>query len=191
MIPVIDYARLARAVRFYDSQCGYRYIEVPWMVSQYATRVTLPQDVYSTQALGRGHLSDLVGSAEQSFIQLMLDGTLPLGRYVALTPCWREETVYNELYRPYFMKVELIHVGGQGEGDIARVMEDAYTFFVRELPTMAEELAYVPQGGTAIDINLNGIEIGSYGDRQHEGLRWVYGTGVAEPRFSVAKRSMV
>ena len=36
------------------------------------------------------------------------------------------------------------------------------------------------------DIVLNGIEVGSYGIRQHENLRWIYGTGIAEPRFSTA-----
>jgi len=34
------------------------------------------------------------------------------------------------------------------------------------------------------DLNLYGQEIGSYGIRKLGGHHWVYGTGLAEPRFS-------
>jgi hypothetical protein len=36
------------------------------------------------------------------------------------------------------------------------------------------------------DININGIEVGSYGFREIGDFMWVYGTGLAEPRFSQA-----
>ena len=36
------------------------------------------------------------------------------------------------------------------------------------------------------DLMINGIEVGSYGLRMGNGYEWVYGTGLAEPRFSVA-----
>jgi hypothetical protein len=39
------------------------------------------------------------------------------------------------------------------------------------------------------DIELNGIEIGSYGWRQNQDIIWAYGTGLAEPRFSIANQS--
>jgi hypothetical protein len=34
------------------------------------------------------------------------------------------------------------------------------------------------------DLTLGGEEIGSYGYRTFEGHQWVYGTGLAEPRFT-------
>ena len=34
------------------------------------------------------------------------------------------------------------------------------------------------------DITADGIELGSYGVRECEFVRWIYGTGLAEPRFS-------
>jgi hypothetical protein len=30
----------------------------------------------------------------------------------------------------------------------------------------------------------NGFELGSYGVRQYHDITWIYGTGIAEPRFS-------
>ena len=33
--------------------------------------------------------------------------------------------------------------------------------------------------------SCNGIELGSYGIREFAGFRWIYGTGVAEPRLSL------
>ena len=37
-----------------------------------------------------------------------------------------------------------------------------------------------------LDIELNGIEIGSYGYRSYKDFHWIYGTALAEPRFSLA-----
>jgi hypothetical protein len=34
----------------------------------------------------------------------------------------------------------------------------------------------------------NDIEIGSYGMREYENFKWIYGTGMAEPRFSKARK---
>ena len=34
------------------------------------------------------------------------------------------------------------------------------------------------------DITINGEELGSYGIRKCEFLKWIYGTGCAEPRLS-------
>jgi hypothetical protein len=33
-----------------------------------------------------------------------------------------------------------------------------------------------------------GIELGSYGIREHDNLKWVFGTGLAEPRLSKVLR---
>ena len=37
------------------------------------------------------------------------------------------------------------------------------------------------------DLEYNGIEIGSYGIRSCEYLKWIYATGLAEPRMTIIK----
>ena len=37
------------------------------------------------------------------------------------------------------------------------------------------------------DLMMGGVEIGSYGERATQSNAWIYGTGIALPRFSVAK----
>lgn len=204
-MPDINWGRIGRAVAFYTNR-GYTYLEVPWIVEAESTEVTLPAHAKALKAVN--HLSyrvdgvqfplnvvhshgDLVGSAEQSFIQLMREGRLPQGHYVAVSPCFRIEPEYNERYQPYFMKVELINVGGIGEIDVDAVTEDALSFFRSEMSDEdSEAFECVLQDGTAMDIELAGIEIGSYGEREWENFRWVYGTGLAEPRFSVARNAL-
>ncbi len=39
------------------------------------------------------------------------------------------------------------------------------------------------------DLEVNGIEVGSYGFRQSGGRRWACATGLALPRFDVARHS--
>jgi hypothetical protein len=37
-----------------------------------------------------------------------------------------------------------------------------------------------------MDLEINGIEVGSYSRRSFGGISWTCGTGLAEPRFSMA-----
>lgn len=180
--PRINWQRVARAVAYYTA-IGYQYVEAPWIVGEEALAATLPP--------GRTGLrtqdGPLVGSAEQSFLQLMLDGQLSAGRYVAASPCFRDDEV-DELHQRTFFKVELIWVlaAEQSAADLVdQTVRDATDFFHQIAP--AGSLAR-PQVGTGVDIELGGVEIGSYGCRQYRGHRWVYGTGLAEPRFSVARK---
>lgn len=173
---------IARALDVYTSRFDYRYIEVPWIVSDEAVGVTLPP--------GRSGLrcedGPLVGSAEQSFIQLMFDGTLKPGRYVAASPCFRDDDV-DELHGRYFFKVELIefaHTRIEDWGDaVERVAQEALSFYRSTYDGRDAGIVPTAQG---LDIELRGIELGSYGYRTYKDFAWVYGTGFAEPRFSYA-----
>lgn len=197
--PRIDYARIGRAVTYYRTR-GYTYLEVPWIVEHESTKVTLPVAAKAMATYcGPAYEGDLVGSAEQSFIQLLRRDQLAPGKYVAVSPCFRHEAVYNDRYQPYFMKVELIAVLPPGQ-DIARgakevlvydmLATDAFEFFSSELTEEQESfLQYEPQDALATDIELAGIEVGSYGYREWLDHRWIYGTGLAEPRFSVARKA--
>jgi hypothetical protein len=99
----IDWSLLGRALDFYKA-LGYKYIEVPWLVRNEVTEVTRHEGAENFGVPA----GDLVGSAEQSFIQMMMDGQLPPGRYCTISPCFRDEPVLDDLHQKHFMKLELI-----------------------------------------------------------------------------------
>jgi len=206
----VNYANLARALEFYQER-GYVYLDdVPWTVfhgAYYATKPDGAKDVriFNDSRDLRNHLDDspvqftieshderfLVASAEQSFIQMMIDGQT-IKRAIAITPCHRAEPRVDTLHRPYFMKAELINAQDVDEGHLVHMIHDACAFFeqffsvrvVRTTPTLLDEPSY--------DIVEKGsrFELGSYGIRRMEiagkKLDWIYGTACAEPRLSTA-----
>jgi len=179
----IDYRKISLALDFYESR-GYQRVKVPWVVSPKAEMITGRDFPAVASDLGYH-----VASAEQSFLQMILDGRLPVGKFVACTPCYRDEqeTEYSE---KWFLKVELINYLGfdrtkNPEKSVKEILADAKNFLRKYLPAKAEK--------TDIGFDLvspDGIELGSYGWRRYGGFSWVYGTGLAEPRFSqcLAKR---
>lgn len=194
----VDYQLLSRAVSFYG-QRGFKQIPVPYLVSTEAILATCPGDkgAFATK------YGELVGSAEQSFIQMMLDGTLPPGRYQAITPCFRDEPVLDELHHQHFMKLELIDTRtGTTEFDYVEkafsMREKAYAFFHHEgrasdientkHKVLIERRAKGPKrAGYQVDTDLyskTGLQLGSYGIREYRGHKWIFGTGCAEPRCS-------
>ena len=172
---MIDHSKIAAAEAYYE-QCGYQKIDVPWVIEREAYSATFPEHAFPFFTLG----GFLPASGEQSFIQLMLEGKLPPGKYQCTTPCFRDEATYDELHLPYFYKVELIEVNRPNRylGD---VLEVAHTFLSRYC-----ELKIVPISTEQMDIVelSSGIELGSYGKREFKDFSWLYGTGMAEPRLS-------
>lgn len=170
---------LARAEAHYEG-LGYIQRAVPWIVSDAAYCSTKPDGVLSYETIG-GYL---VGSAEQAFLQLLLQGE-ELGRHQALTPCFRNE-VHDEQHLPYFMKLELFDGIDVNRNGLERMVEAALSYYSPLLPV---EVVAVENGALDI-VSREGIELGSYGIRtmRFEGrdLSWVYGTGCAEPRLTQA-----
>lgn len=175
---MIDHTKIAAAEAFYES-AGFRKVDVPWVVQREAYCATLPEHVLPFFTLG----GFLPASGEQSFIQLMIDGQLPEGKYQCTTPCFRDEPKYDELHLPYFYKVELIEVTAQAKSWIP-LAELACVFFSRYCET---EIAYgkvLPfEENDVVEMSTQ-IELGSYGRRQYNNFMWSYGTGLAEPRLS-------
>jgi hypothetical protein len=68
---------------------------------------------------------------------------------------------------------------------LQRISASAWNFF----QTLTTGHLNIVQTEIGHDIELNSIEIGSYGWRQHRDIIWAYGTGLAEPRFSIANQS--
>lgn len=185
----IHWGNIAKAVEFYRG-AGFEYIEVPWIVPERDVAVTLPTGKESVKT----QLGTLVGSAEQSFICLMRNKLLVQARYVAATPCFRDEQV-DDLHKVYFFKVELIERVSPDlpqdsvQKSVMAMASTALEFF-KSLPGGKRSLIKPTSEG--LDITLDGTELGSYGFRTFEHQEnytttkyaWVYGTGYADPRFS-------
>lgn len=179
----IDYRLIDEAQRFYAER-GWQYIDVPWIVDQESVFFTVPDN-------SRVHSLDeywgnaaLVGSAEQSFIQLMENSIDDpknwfSGKYQTVTPCFRDEKEHNDFTRPYFMKLELFD--NTDILGLSKMVEEANQFLSRYIDT---KIVKTDTGYDIIDSEM-GIELGSYGIRTIKRYgRYLYGTGLAEPRYS-------
>lgn len=195
----VNWEFLSKAIDFYKTK-GYQYIEVPWMVPMSTIMITCPYEDLAYKLVDVSTDPDgLVGSAEQSFMHLSLTGQLAKGKYVTCSPCFRKEPTVDFWHQTQFMKVELFDTittpSEVDDSETLTMVEQALEFFESigvpkddgrynyfQLHTVATPIGY--------DIELLGVEIGSYGVRTHKDLTWIYGTGIAEPRFSSAKRTL-
>ena len=188
MTSSISYRKVGKAIKRYE-KLGYSYVDTPWTVSEKAIRATLPTDRHGFSLIsplingGR-----LVGSAEQGFIQLMIDQAIRPGRYVTAGPCFRDEPVVDDHHQYSFFKVELINLNYRvcGFNDdhvlgMARHAMDVVNHLYGRLP----ELKSTSEG---YDLVVDEVEIGSYGIRTFAGFEWVYGTGLALPRTPQAMK---
>jgi len=177
----IDWTLIGKAIQYYTDN-KYNYKEVPWMVQKEAINTTIPTGKlpFFITHPNMPVTKMLVGSAEQSFIQTMLDGNLSKGKYCAATPCFRDDII-DKWHQLYFFKVELIEV----EPDFKSVFEMMYCAktFMEELGNCKIDIIKTNEG---YDLKLQGIEVGSYGYRKTNDFSWIYGTGLALPRFSQA-----
>lgn len=195
----IDWGMLADANDYYGK--FYDYMELPYMVPRKVSKITAPP--HSSFDIDMQDRS-LVGSGEQSFLFLIENGIRPLDggmrqlRFLdmtpmyGITPCFRREHE-DELHQKQFMKLELFqafenpkkfHEINEIQNSVTRMISKAQTFFHQHgVDTIIETTRY----GKDI-MTPEGIELGSYGTRQTKDFTWNYGTGLALPRFSIAKR---
>jgi hypothetical protein len=179
----VDWRLLADAMSFFKGE-GYEEVDLPWLAPLDVLAVTCPDRLRVLDVPGLWG-QGLVGSAEQSFIAADLDGTLGKGRFVACTPCFRNEPTVSETHRIGFMKVELYANLDQPHLEAGRMLGLARRFMESE----CGRTVLVEETGDGHDLTLGGIEVGSFGFRRARGIEWAYGTGIAEPRFSVARRA--
>lgn len=174
---MINYQIIADSVAFYINQ-GFSYMETPWLIDKAADDATrLPHGtIYEVNGNKR-----LPASGEQSFINMMLLGQLPTGKYVTVTPCFRDDDV-DLIHKKWFLKTELIITDLSAFYPNLKCMVAAKNFFSKQgIPYNDIETVKTKNGH---DLIYKDIELGSYGYREYGNLKWVYGTGVAEPRFS-------
>lgn len=168
---LINYQLLAQAIQFYK-QHNFQEIQVPWIVSEESINITKPPNKQSFPLLNKF----LVGSAEQSFLEIKP----PKGTYQATTPCFRDEII-DELHHNYFIKTELIETQPNNpKYALEHILSTANKFFQQYQQT------HIIKTTEGYDININNIEVGSYGIRNTKDFTWIYGTGIALPRLSQA-----
>lgn len=175
--PLIDYRKISHAQQFYSEQ-GFVEIAVPWILEKEAYLSTAPADriLFSTPY---GYLN---ASGEQSFIQLMLQGT-SLSKNFCITSCFRSEPVLDRLHQLYFVKLELIDTDVSFE-NLRKMISTAQMFLQNYV-----SVTCVQTGNQSFDLvdAVHGIELGSYGIRSYKHLQWIYGTGLALPRLDIIK----
>jgi hypothetical protein len=165
-------------------------VETPWLVSKATSDITKPIGAMDYTVSYAGKSKVFVASGEQGFLYNINKGFLPTGKFQTITPCMRYET-FDDYHQKYFMKNELIYILEPLEYtqdhvniEIVRMM----SMVVETLSTISgideERFQIVDTGEMSSDIELDGIEIGSYGYRMCAFAHWIYGTGIAEPRFS-------
>jgi len=178
MNTLIDYRKIAKAISYYEAR-GYQYIEVPWAVSEQALNITRPAGT----ALYPYEDKLLVASAEQSFFEMIIRNELEKGKYITVTPCFREESEINDFTRKYFVKAELIDTIQPTLLSLERTVNMAVDFFKLFIDTVE-----VVQIGDTYDIQGGGIELGSYGIRNNKLVGdLIYATACAEPRLSAVQ----
>lgn len=173
---MIDFKILNDSVVYYEKM-GFKRLETPWTVSEKVDSITRPADRIAFQL--KHNDKCLVASGEQSFLYLLIKDFIPAGKYQTVTPCFRFEP-FDPYHTKYFMKNELIITDNVNTRALIRMVEEAMTFYQPYFKTKLD-LVTTKEG---FDIEVGGHELGSYGIRQHEYLKWVYGTGCAEPRMS-------
>jgi seryl-tRNA synthetase len=176
---MVSTSKVDKAIQYYSQ--WYTMIDVPMVVdldvSTHTTPISKAQQYHS-----KGKV--YIASAEQSFLQLHKDGNLPTGKYMALTPCYRDE-VTDSIHLKVFLKLELISVAPDGSiyEELSKVAGAAFEFFSKYLPV---RYLKTKEGVDIISV-VGGYELGSYGIRNTlNGCCYVYGTGIAEPRLSTA-----
>lgn len=177
--PLVDYGKFAEAKEYYETQ-GFEEIAVPWVLEYESYNATRPPNRKEFYVLG-GYMN---ASGEQGFLELMMRGK-KVGRQMCITACFREEPVLDGLHHRYFMKLELIDTDVSLE-NLHSIITIAQGFFDRYLPLEAKtKVIPMDEKGETFDIvdDRLGMELGSYGIREHEGYRWIYATGLALPRL--------
>lgn len=180
----IDWVLLGKASEFYSSM-GYVQVETPWMLPLSYMVGTKPHSDPSFQTssgLFSNQPHELVGSAEQGFGYWLAHNQLIEGRYFSVSPCFRVEQ-FDQRHKPWFMKLELFIYSSNEEqlnSELFAMIDQCMAFFKANSSNSLELVQY----GDSYDIEMHGVELGSYGIRDSNYGRYVYGTGLALPRFN-------
>lgn len=174
---MINYNLIDQSIQFYQKN-HFDRIESPWTVSVEIDDLTRPKDKIPFEL--KHNNKRLVASGEQSFLYLYLKDFLPKGQFQTITPCFRYEE-FDFLHTKYFIKNELIKTDKVDDYECEKMIDMAFNFFSSYFE---KSKLSITKADTGFDIEVNGYELGSYGIRESKFLKWIYGTGCAEPRLS-------
>lgn len=172
---MIDYKLLDDSIKYYEAH-GFRRIESPWLVTDAVDSITRPPDV--APFIVETKKKNLIASGEQAFLYLYLKEYLPLGKFQTTTPCFRNDS-FDFTHTKYFMKNELIQTDITTINELDEIVETSLRFFEKYFNGL-----WVNNTPEGYDIMIDDYELGSYGIRECEFLKWIYGTACAEPRTS-------
>lgn len=187
---LFDFHLIEQALKFYENR-GFTRIEVPWLVNKNVALTTIPKDkAYNAKRIENDGRC-VIGSAEQGFLQLEVDGLIDHSKkYVSMSPCIRLGDI-DENHREQFYKIELSAITKNQSHAISlanHFMSKANELFSTLLKT--EKIYRQSQSLTMTDLMYEDLELGSYGYRQLEnGTYLVYGTGLALPRLLMTNQS--
>lgn len=179
----INWQAISESILYYQD-VGYQYTETPWIVPNEISQSTFEGPV-ATITLDNKNKGDLVGSAEQGFIHLINENKITPGKYVSAGPCFRLSENIDRIHQEYFFKVELVHILNNEEPK--PMLEIMTQQAINALTGLSMYPPTIIETDIGLDIEINGIEVGSYGIRTFKNFSWVYGTGIAEPRFSISQ----
>jgi seryl-tRNA synthetase len=174
---MINYKLLENSIEYYSSN-GFTRVETPWLVTEAVDSITRPVDAIPYIVTNKN--KNLIASGEQGFLYLYLKEYLPMGKFQTTTPCFRNDS-FDFTHTKYFMKNELIQTYKVNKIELEKIVSVSKKFF-DDLFTDTETNVISTNDG--FDIMIGEYELGSYGIRESKFLRWIYGTGCAEPRTS-------
>lgn len=175
---MINYQIIAASINYYEQKAFHR-VESPWTVTSAISGITKPPNVEEFTIVEKNKV--LVASGEQSFLYLYNKGFLPKGRFQTVTPCFRNDS-FDSIHTKYFIKNELIITDDVNNYYLQYMVNLAKDFFEKYFGK--DKVIQVQTGEQSYDLFVGDIELGSYGIRQCDFLKWIYGTGVAEPRLT-------
>jgi hypothetical protein len=177
-------ARITRSVKLWE-EAGASFVSLPWTAPRAIIESTRP--MWAGKDTQTQH-DFLVASGEQSFLWLDEEGRLPENKLcVGWSPCFRDEHNFDDIHNYYFLKAEVYRRLGEGE-DGERVLEQIVHTAACIMETIGGvRPTKVVMAPWQIDLELAGLEVGSYGCRPRpNGRPYLYATALAEPRFSLA-----
>ena len=157
----IDWILLAKAHEHYSSH-EFKYKETPYAIPLDYHSGTKPHDNQSF-VLDKGIFEiekhELVGSAEQGFIYQLINNEIKVNdKLFSISPCFRYDN-YDLLHQPWFMKLELFHFSNNFE-ELLNMIMLAKKFLKNNTK---EEVSIVKISENMYDLEVNKIEVGSFG----------------------------
>ena len=172
---IINSSAISDALNFYNHR-GFELVTCPYIVPKEFIDETKPDE----SGPDLEHLNDkfYVASAEQGLIKEFLFSKKGGFKCCAISPCIRLGEK-DETHFEIFLKIELFKLSN----DYKELLQSSFDFMCKFIPNI--EIVKTTIGH---DIMSGEVELGSYGCRTIKNVTYSYGTGLAEPRFSMCQR---